>query len=203
MGDGSHACLPPRRWPAAAREWLEMRRVALKSIVFRKTRAILTALAVVLGVSMISGTYVLTDTIGKAFDDIFSASYQDTSAVISGRQIVSGASGGARTIPASLLDRVKHQPHVAAAAGAITDLSGNGSAIELVGERGRAIAAKAPTFGFGIDTGKPRFNPLELTGGRWPNGPGELVVDAATAKQHDLVIGDRIGLSSDGPVRSF
>jgi putative ABC transport system permease protein len=40
-----------------------MRRVALKGLAFRKVRALLTALAVVLGVAMVSGTYVLTDSI--------------------------------------------------------------------------------------------------------------------------------------------
>ncbi len=40
-----------------------MNSVALKGLLGRKLRTILTALAIVLGVSMISGTYVLTDTI--------------------------------------------------------------------------------------------------------------------------------------------
>jgi putative ABC transport system permease protein len=180
-----------------------MRRVALKSLIHRKTRAILTALAVVLGVSMMSGTYVLTDSIGKAFDDIFSASYQDTSAVISGREIVKGSAGGAPTIPASLLDRVKRQPHVAAAAGAITDLSGNGSSIELLDDGGKALDAKAATFGFGIDTSQPRFNPLKLVDGRWASSDDDVVVDAATAKQHDLDVGDAMRVSGDGPARRF
>jgi len=60
-----------------------MRRVALKGLAFRKVRALLTALAVVLGVAMVSGTYVLTDSIQRAFDGIFTGSYDDTSAVIS------------------------------------------------------------------------------------------------------------------------
>ena len=51
-----------------------MKRIALKSIAFRKTRAFLTAMAIVLGVSMISGTYVLTDTIHSAFTAIMGPS---------------------------------------------------------------------------------------------------------------------------------
>ena len=60
-----------------------MRRVALKGLLGRKTRAILTALAIVLGVAMISGTYVLTDTIKSAFDQIFSDSLQSICGVLS------------------------------------------------------------------------------------------------------------------------
>ena len=51
--------------------------VALKGLASRKFRALLTALAVVIGVSMISGTYILTDTMQKAFDGIFESSYAD------------------------------------------------------------------------------------------------------------------------------
>ena len=50
----------------------------------RKLRTALTALAVVLGVAMVSGTYVLTDTIKQAFDGLYEDSYKDTGAVISG-----------------------------------------------------------------------------------------------------------------------
>ena len=65
-----------------------MIKVALKGLAGRKVRALLTALAVVIGVSMISGTYVLTDTMKKAFDGIFTESYEGTDAVINGKQLV-------------------------------------------------------------------------------------------------------------------
>ena len=44
-------------------------RVALRGLAGRKLRAVLTAIAIVLGVAMISGTYILTDTIDRAFND--------------------------------------------------------------------------------------------------------------------------------------
>jgi hypothetical protein len=61
--------------------------VALKGLAGRKFRAVLTSLAIVLGVAMISGAYVLTDTIDKAFDAIFVDSYAGTDAVVSGREV--------------------------------------------------------------------------------------------------------------------
>jgi len=60
--------------------------VALKGLLGRKVRALLTAFAVVIGVAMVSGTLVLTDTIQKAFDGIFTASYAQTDAVIAGKE---------------------------------------------------------------------------------------------------------------------
>ena len=50
-----------------------MRRVTLRGLASRKLRAALTAFAVILGVAMVSGTLVLTDTIEKAFDSIFTS----------------------------------------------------------------------------------------------------------------------------------
>ena len=47
---------------------------ALKGLLGRKLRAALTAIAIVLGVAMVSGTYVLTDSINGAFDAIFTQS---------------------------------------------------------------------------------------------------------------------------------
>ena len=48
-----------------------MIRVALKGLLQRKLRGVLTALAVMLGVAMVSGTFMLTDSIEKAFTSIF------------------------------------------------------------------------------------------------------------------------------------
>ena len=48
-----------------------MIKVALAGLLGRKLRTALTAIAIVLGVAMISGTFVLTDSIDKAFNSIF------------------------------------------------------------------------------------------------------------------------------------
>ena len=53
-----------------------MTRVALKGLLGRKVRAALTALSIVLGVAMVSGSFVLTDTISKSFDSIFTSACQ-------------------------------------------------------------------------------------------------------------------------------
>ena len=79
--------------------------VALKGLAKRKLRALLTALAIVLGVAMVSGTYVLTDTIKSAFDQIFAGSYKNTAAVITGKSTVSFAQSGSPTVPTAVLDR--------------------------------------------------------------------------------------------------
>ena len=84
-----------------------MIRFALKGLLSRKLRTGLTALAIVLGVAMISGTYVLTDTIDRAFSSIFADSYAGTDVVVSGKAAdftVDFESPPAPPVEASLLD---------------------------------------------------------------------------------------------------
>ena len=60
--------------------------VTIEGLLGRKVGDLLTALAVVLGIAMVSGTFVLTDTFQKAFNNIFTESYAGTDAVVSGKQ---------------------------------------------------------------------------------------------------------------------
>jgi putative ABC transport system permease protein len=177
--------------------------VTLKGLLGRKFRAILTGLAIVLGVAMVSGTYVLTDTISKAFDNIFSGSYKNTAAVISGKQIVKFSSSGNATVPASLLARVKQLPDVDEASGQIFDLTSGANYAKLIDRNGKTIGGQAPTLAFGFDGGASRFNPLTLTDGTWASGNDEVVIDAATGRDHHFEVGDRIEVSAQGPIRSY
>src|SRR5919198_223728 len=113
--------------------------VAVKGLLGRKTRALLTALAIILGVSMVSGTYVLTDTINKAFHGVFETTYRNTSVVISGKEIVKGAAAGNATVSEQLLDKVRAVPNVQAAAGGIINFSGTTDLVKLIGKNGKTI----------------------------------------------------------------
>ena len=61
-----------------------MLRATLKSLFARKLRLILTALAVVLGVGMTAGSFILTDTALKSFDNLFGDVYKGTDVVVQG-----------------------------------------------------------------------------------------------------------------------
>ena len=175
--------------------------VALRGLAGRKLRATLTALAIVLGVAMMSGTYILTDTINKAFDEIFVESYAGTDAVVSGKSTgISSDDGGeeeAPPVPANLVDDVRRAPGVAVATGTLFS-----EGARLVKRDGKAIdTGGAPSLGFGIDTAPQysRFNPLKLVEGTWPSG-NEVVIDVGTADDQKYAVGDTIGFSAEGPV---
>jgi putative ABC transport system permease protein len=171
--------------------------VALKGLAGRKVRALLTALAVVIGVSMVSGTFVLTDTMQKAFDGIFSSSYEQTDAVIAGKEIVAGSGAGAATVPESMLTKVKELPEVEAAGGTIAIDESNEA--EILGRDGKALGSgNSPQFGLGNDAAQPRFSPFKLKTGEWAQGPDQVVVDASTAADAGLRVGDSIDVRTLG-----
>ena len=176
--------------------------VALKGLLGRKVRALLTAFAVVIGVAMVSGTLVLTDTIQKAFDGIFTASYAQTDAVIAGKEIVKGSQSGAATIPASLLVKVRALPEVAAAGGAIAPIASNQA--EIFGRDGKVLGGDgAPRFGLGNDASQPQFSPLQLKAGQWPVGPKQVALDAGTAAAENFSVGDTVTVSTLGAKRRY
>jgi putative ABC transport system permease protein len=181
-----------------------MIRVSLKGLAARPVRAVLTALAIVLGVAMVSGSFVVTDTITKAFDTIFASSYRNTDAVVSKKSLVDYSNSGNGTVSTSLLARIRRLPEVQAAAGSIIDLNNDTTNTKLIDRDGKAIDTNGnPTFGFGVDPSQPRFNPLHLVAGAWATGPHDVVIDSNTAKKHHFAVGDSIGAAAKGPKQTF
>jgi putative ABC transport system permease protein len=174
-----------------------MIKFALRGLLARKLRSILTALGVVLGVALVSGTYVLTDSISTAFDSIFAQTYQNTDAAITGKSAFNLGGQSSSTPPSfdqSLLSKVTALPDVKAAVGVVT-----GDA-HLIGKDGKSIVfGGAPNLGFSVDPSQPALNSLTLVSGTWPKA-GEVVVDRSTAGKKHLVVGQVIGVQSRGPV---
>ncbi|MDQ2981631.1 MAG: FtsX-like permease family protein [Actinomycetota bacterium] len=175
--------------------------IALKGLAGRKFRASLTALSVVLGVAMISGTYVLTDTMNAGFDTIFTQSYRNADVVISGKAAFTGGDVAVQppTFPEEVLTKVRALPDVAYAAGAIQS-----DQVKLIGKDGKVVATGgAPTLGFSADPKDQRFNPTELTSGSWPSGPKQIAIDNGIAGKEGFSVGDEIGVQTTGAAQRF
>jgi len=171
---------------------------ALKGLLSRKLRTVLTAIAIVLGVAMVSGTFVLTDSIDKAFDSIFTDSRQGSDLVVSGKSafdIGDDTGSSAPTLPESLVQQIRGVDGVRAAEGSV-----DGDA-QLIGDDGKAVVyGGAPNLGFSIANPSSPFNPLTLVDGDWP-GPNELVIDKATAGKEGFKVGEIIPVQSEGPIQ--
>jgi len=172
-----------------------MIRAELRGLLGRKLRTILTAVAIILGVAMVSGTFVLTDSIDKAFNSIFTDARQGSDAVITGKAATSTNNGSnAPTVPETLLAKVQALPGVRAAEGNV------GGDAHLIGKDGKAIVfGGAPNLGFSIPHGASRFNPLTLVEGDWPQGR-QVVIDKKTANKEHIDVGDMIGVQAQGPI---
>ena len=178
-----------------------MTRVALKGLLGRKLRAVLTAFAIVLGVAMVSGTYVLTDTIKHGFDSIFTAAYSSADAIISGKTAFGSTNQVlAPSFSASLVNRVAALPDVERAIGGVDN-----DETHLIGRDGKVISVGgAPNLGFSVDPRRDAgLNPMVLVRGRWPSGSREVVIDIATARHKHYAVGDTIGVSVRGPTQQF
>src|SRR5215470_10112882 len=149
-------------------------RVALRGMLGRKLRTVLTALAIVLGVAMVTGTFILTDSINQAFNGIFTEVYSGTDATITGKSAFDLSGQNGTTAPAfrqSLLAEVRGLSDVQQAVGGVAGTA------QLIGRNGKAIVfGGAPNLGFSVDPSYPDFNSLTLVAGQWPKN-GEVVVD--------------------------
>jgi putative ABC transport system permease protein len=176
-----------------------MIRLALRGLATRKLRSALTAVAIVLGVATVSGTYVLTDSIRSAFDTIFSSVYRGTDAAITGKSALSATTNtNLPPFDESLLAKVKELSGVAAATGGVADETTN-----LIGKNGKVISfGFAPHLGFSVDPEQPQFSSLTLVDGDWP-GQGEVVIDRSTARKKNIRVGDTVPVEAQGPATPF
>jgi putative ABC transport system permease protein len=170
--------------------------LALKSLWARKVRALGTTFAVVIGVAFVAGSYVLTDTIFAAFDEIFSESLRGTSVVITAENPVEQQSGEVPTISASLLPRVRATPGVRLASGAIFTPGG------FFDREGDAIGQKfAPKF---ISSTLPDgLESLTYVEGHSPRGPTETSLDQAAAEGAGLRLGEPLRIVGHRRAKSY
>ena len=95
--------------------------LALRSLAQRKLRSALTAVAILLGVAMIAGTYVQTDRIRGAFESLMQTGNRGTDVVVSPREAFSASLGApSQGLDEALLARVRAVPGVRVAEGQLT-----------------------------------------------------------------------------------
>ena len=174
--------------------------VALKGLLGRKLRATLTAFAIVLGVAMISGSFILTDTLSKSFDGIYEESYKSTDAIVTSKVAIKTADGDseAPAFSAGVLAKIADLPGVRDAQGSIEDKA------RLIDEAGKPIGKVDDGLALALDTSADQtMNPFKLVTGEWPRGDGEIAIDKSTAEKQGFEIGQTVGVLADGPVAKY
>ena len=173
-----------------------MTKVALRGIASRKLRAFTTWLAIFLGVALVSGTYILTDTINESFGEIFSESLKGTDVAITAKTDIASDDTGPPAFDASLLPRVREVDGVEAAAGSVFSIG------KFVKANGDALTDSfAPNFISSLLP--PRFETLDYVEGRKPRTASEASIDTQTADNGDLAIGDELRVAGAKEVKGY
>src|SRR5271157_6038825 len=112
-----------------------MWKVTIKGLLAHKMRLALTGLAIVLGVTFISGTLVLTDTLHNTFTTLFGHIYQNVDFEVRAKAAFNGSNGNAvrKAIPQSIAPAVRNVAGVAYAEGTVTGIA------QFVAPDGKAI----------------------------------------------------------------
>jgi putative ABC transport system permease protein len=171
-------------------------KVALRGIRARKLRAVITWLAIFLGVALVAGTYVLTDTINRSFEEIFTESLKGTDVAVTARQDVQTNDAAPPGFPATLLARVRRVDGVEAAAGSVF-------------ASGRFVDAKGDPIGnsfapnFIASLNPPRFETLTYVEGRKPRTPDEVSIDTQTADTGHLKVGGKLRLAGTHEAKTY
>jgi putative ABC transport system permease protein len=171
-----------------------MRRL-LRGALSQGVRLFGTALAVALAVTLVSGTFILTDTIDASFHRASADTGGSSDVVIRSTALFAAQANSLperEPVPQSLVEKIAAIPGVKAAWAAIQGYA------ELVDKQGQAIAAKGlPTVGSAATPD------VTVAAGRTPMGPDEVAIDIETARRAGLVLGDKIKVLFSGSTQEF
>ena len=168
---------------------------ALRGLGANKLRTALTALAIALSVGLVSGTFVMGDTISKTFSDVFSSATAGTDARVQSSSFSYDDDDPAR-VPASLAEKVIKVDGVAAAEPVIQRW---GVAI-LDRDNNRFGGNGPPQFGWSWSE-NDSINITDLRDGRGPVAADEVVIDVTSADAGGYTVGDAVRIAAFGPGR--
>lgn len=171
--------------------------VFLRTLRSHVRRTVMTSIAVVIGVALIAGTLIFSDTINKSFDEIGASSYSGVAAVVT----PSEASGtpedetgvNVPTLPKALLDRVAAVDGVERAAGQIS-----GQAIVFEQDGKTRLGGQGPPSIL-LSSTPEGFGAVRYVEGHAPRSDREVAFDRATAKKAGVSVGDTVSIQGEGP----
>ena len=174
-----------------------MLRATLKSLLSRKLRLTLSALAVVLGVMFVAGSLIMTKSLGASYDALFSSINNKIDVEITAKPHLEGddSDGSTAPIPASVAEQLKSVSGVKK-----VDPSVFVNGARVIGKDGKVATSFAPRFG---SNWSGESSLVQLRSGRGPRAPDEVVIDASIAKSLGFKVGDRIGILTLQPKREF
>jgi putative ABC transport system permease protein len=172
--------------------------VTLRGLAGRKLRTVLTSIAVVLGVALIAGTYILTDTIDRQFDQIFQQVREGVDVSVTPKKLFNTDNqANPPAFPASYVAKVQQVPGVEKASGGIFD---DGIILD---KKGKKIGGNGGAPNFISSEAPAPFSPYDYVVGHAPAANDEVAVDKYTAGKQHWKIGDTVRVGGQGPAQPY
>ena len=167
-----------------------MIRAALKSLLGRKVRLLMSTFAIVLGVAFVAGSLIFSDTLNRSFTALFKSTVGDVVVQPSGGGTTADGAPSTVTIPGSLVDELRAVPGAARADGNV-----NAFGVFVISADGKVVSGFGPPAIGGNWNDAPAGHGLQglaIVDGRAPHGAGEVVLDERTAERAGYHLGDRV-----------
>jgi putative ABC transport system permease protein len=168
-----------------------MFKIALKSLLGRKLRLLLSTFAIVLGVAFVAGSMVFSDTLSRSFTALFASGVGDVVVRPAGAEGVGPTS--TVTLPAALVTDLEQVEGAARVDGIVASEN-----VFVIGENGKVIGGSGPPGLAGNYTTAPAGHGIEslvILEGSPPSGPTEVALDTFTAEKAGYTIGETANLS--------
>ena len=172
-----------------------MWRVTWKGLVGHRLRLVLTLLAIALGVGLVAGSYVFTDTLNRVFDDLFSESFAGIDVQVRSESDEDLGFALPERLDEGLVETVRGVEGVEAAVGNIAGL------LTLIRPDGEVVGGQGPpTLG---GSWSDVASPITVREGSPPDTAGEIGIDGATAAREGIEVGDTVQVVATERPRSF
>lgn len=172
-----------------------MFRAALKSLLGRKVRLLMSTFAIVLGVAFVAGTLVFSDTLNRSFTALFASTVGDV--VVQPEDVLPGGQDFSTvTVPAGVVEGLRDVEGAARVDGNV-----DAANVVVLDTAGKVVGGFGPPALGSNWTGAPAGHGLEglvITEGRAPERSGEVALDALTADKAGYAVGDTVTLNSAG-----
>jgi len=161
-------------------------RLTIRGVITRKWRIFLTILAVVSGVAFVSGAFVLTDSVKKSIDDVFTTLSEGIDIEVR-TSIAFGDQARAERDPVSrdLIDLIATVDGVRMAEGNLL------RAATVIKSDGEPLRTSGPAFGIAW-VGPDGLDGRTIVAGRPAAGPDEVTLDKSSARRAGYAVGDTI-----------
>jgi putative ABC transport system permease protein len=173
-------------------------KIALKNVLARKGRLLLSALAVIAGCAFLSGVFVFSDTINDTISRVFATAFDKTDSFVRSANVVKNDFGGDQRgqIDESLIDQIRQVPGVKSAVGDIV------ATAVVTNTKGKVVGGGGPPQ-FGTVYSDAPSSPWKLKEGRPPNGDSEVAFDQRTLKLSGYHLGDTATITVSQAPKEF